>query len=162
LREEEVILVIFSLIICGGVLLMIAAMWTRRRMREMTHRERLAMIDRGLIPTPDDDPIRLDPIGRSSRVGGERGERFRTAGVLMIGLGLGLTVLITFTAGQLDIGLGIGGAWAVLGCASLLNYFLISRGGPEEPFPRWTPPPRSPEPPRTPEPPPGPDSPSSR
>jgi hypothetical protein len=161
LREEEVILIIFCMVICAGVLLMIAAMWTRRRMREMTHRERLAMIDRGMIPASGGDPVRLDPVGRSARLDEEeRGVRFRTGGVLLIGLGLGLTVLITFTGGGFDIGIGIGGAFTVLGGASLLNYFLISRGQ-EEPYPRWTSPPRSPEP-RTPDSAPSNDAPPNR
>ena len=159
MREEEVILFIFCLVICAGVLLMIAAMWTRRRMREMTHRERLAMIDRGMIPSPNADPIRLDAVGRSARLDDEtRGDRFRTAGVLMIGLGLGLTVLITFTAGRFDIGIGVGGAWTVLGGASLLNYFLMR--GPEDTYPRWTA--RGTDSSRGPDGPPGPDAPSSR
>ena len=161
MREEEVIVVVFGLIIFAGVVLMIAAMWTRRRMREMTHRERLAMIDRGLIPPPGVDALRFDAVGRPPHSGEERGVRFRTAGVLMIGFGLGLAVLITFVAGSLDLGIGIGGAWAVLGGASLLNYFLMSRA-PEEPFPRWTPPARAAAPPRSPDSPADPDGPTSR
>jgi len=117
------------------------------------------MIDRGLIPSPNADPIRLDAVGRSARFDDEtRGVRFRTAGVLMIGLGLGLTVLITFTAGRFDIGMGVGGAWAVLGGASLLNYFLMR--GPEDAYPRWTA--RGTDSSRGPDGPPGPDAPSSR
>src|SRR5262245_20837375 len=125
---------------------MIAAMWNRRRMREMTHRERLAMIDRGLMPSAGGDSIRSDALSRSTRFEDqERGVRFRTAGVLMIGLGLALTVLIGFAAGQFEIGLGVGGAWAVFGAASLLNYFLMTRRPGEESYQRWTPPPRSSE-----------------
>src|SRR5262245_55519497 len=123
--------IVFSLIICAGAGLMIAAMGNRRRMREMTHRERLAMIDRGLVPA-----LESDPLGRSPHSREERGVRYRTAGVLMIGLGLGLAVLIGFAAGQFDIGFGIGGGFAMLGGASLLNYHLMSRV-PEDPLQRW-------------------------
>jgi hypothetical protein len=45
----------------------------------------------------------------------------------MVGLGLGLMVLLTFAAGAPSIGIGVGGAWAVVGGALLLNYFLVSR-----------------------------------
>lgn len=119
-------LVIF---VVGGVVLMIAAMNNRRRLIEIVHRERVAMIERGLVPAPE-----LDPAGFEAgaglgprRAGSAPGERYRTAGVLMIGLGVGLMVLLTFAAGVPDIGIGVGGAWAVLGAALLLNYFLISR-----------------------------------
>lgn len=119
-------LVIFVL---GGVALMIVAMNNRRRLMEIAYRERVAMIERGLVPAPE-----LDPAGFEAgaglgprRTGAAPGERYRTAGVLMIGLGLGLMVLLTFAAGVPDIGIGVGGAWAVLGAALLLNHFLISR-----------------------------------
>ena len=49
--DEAVVFFIF-LVIAAGVALMIAAMFNRRRFRELEHRERLAMIERGLIPPP--------------------------------------------------------------------------------------------------------------
>ena len=59
----------------------------------------------------------------------------------MIGIGLGLMILLTFAAGVPDVGVGVGGAWAVLGGASLLNYFLISRRDLETlTATRWRPP----------------------
>jgi hypothetical protein len=137
-------LVIFVL---GGVALMITAMNNRRRLLEIAHRERVAMIERGLLPTPE-----LDPAGFESGSGlsprrntGRSGERYRTAGVLMIGTGLGLMVLLTFAAGVPEIGVGVGGAWAVLGGALLLNYFLVSRREIETLAGSWRPPTQSPK-----------------
>ena len=129
--------------ILGGVALMITAMNNRRRMLEIAHRERVAMIERGLVPSPE-----LDPAGFEAGAGlGPRreavgaGERYRTAGVIMIGIGLGLMILLSFAAGVPDVGVGVGGAWAVLGGASLLNYFLISRRDLERlTAARWRPP----------------------
>jgi hypothetical protein len=72
--------------------------------------------------------------------------RYRTAGVLMIGLGLALLLLISFLAHDASAGFGVGGGFAVLGAASLLNYFLISRREQPRSHLRWTPP-RRPDPP---------------
>ena len=59
-------------------------------------------------------------------------------------------VLITYTANDPDVGIGVGGAFAIVGGALLLNYFLIARHeGEAEPV--WTPrgmrPPEPPTPP---------------
>ena len=120
---EQVVLLSMVLMIFAGVAVLWIAMWNRRHIRELEHRERLAMIDRGLIPPPE-----LDPAGFETRSGVARpsrtGERARSAGVIMIGLGLGLAMLIGFTAGEPDIGVGIGGAFALLGAAFLINALL--------------------------------------
>jgi hypothetical protein len=139
-----------SLIILAGAGLLIAAMVNTRKMREMAHRERLAMIDRGLIPSPERDPAGFEAqAGLTVRRVSSSAVRFRTAGVVLIGIGFGLMVLITFSAGQADVGFGIGGAWVAVGAALLLNYFLMTRReehtDPAMPT-RWTPP-RPPEPP---------------
>lgn len=129
MNDGAEVLIGLVVFILGGVVLMIAAMNNRRRLIEIAHRERIAMIERGLVPAPE-----LDPAGFEAgaglgprRAGSAPGERYRTAGVIMIGLGLGLMVLLTFAAGVPQIGVGVGGAWAVLGAALLLNYFLVSR-----------------------------------
>ena len=130
MQEEVLILVIFIVFVAGGVTLMMVAMANRRHIREMAHRERLALIERGLLPPPEVDPGTFDATTAadtpSSRAP-SRGERFRTVGIAMIGMGLGFAVLIGLAGGSAGVGLGIGGAWAILGGASLLNYFLISR-----------------------------------
>lgn len=137
-----------GLVILAGVALMITAMLTRRKQREMEHRERLAMIERGLMPSPESDPGAFEAAAGFTTRSEEPGVRYRTAGVLMIGFGLAMVLLIGGTA-KAEIGVGIGGAWVILGAASLVNYYLISRREEERGRSRrWTPPP-----PRTPEPP---------
>jgi predicted cobalt transporter CbtA len=146
--EVVATLVVFSMIIMAGVALMIAAMYNRRGLREMEHRERLAMIERGLMPSPESDPGGFESAaGFSSTAESAAGVRYRTAGVLMIGVGLALTMLISFSAGNASVGFGVGGSFAVLGAASLLNYFLISRREQQRSNIRWTPPARRPDPP---------------
>jgi uncharacterized protein DUF6249 len=148
--EEEGIVIFMVLTIIAGVTLMIAAMTNRRKMREMEHRERLAMIDRGLMPSPESNPAGFDAaagLGEAPTDAPDRRNRYRTAGILLIGLGVGLMFLIGIAGNSPDTGVGIGGAWVSLGAASLLNYFLMSRRD-EENRARWSPPPRRPEPPR--------------
>ncbi len=146
--EVVAILVVFTMIILAGVSLMIAAMYNRRGLREMEHRERLAMIERGLMPSPESDPGGFESAaGFSSIAESPTGVRYRTAGVLMIGVGLALMLLIMFSAGDSSAGIGVGGGFAVLGAASLLNYFLISRREQPRSNLRWTPPTRRPDPP---------------
>ena len=160
MRIEEALLIIMALFILAGAGLMMGTIVNRRKMREMDHRERLAMIERGLMPSPELDPVRFEAAAGFAPPGDTAANerqtatavRYRTAGVLLIGLGLGLMILIAFTAGQAAIGIGIGGAWAILGAASLLNYFLMvqreePRGG--GPPTRWTPPPSRPQEPPT-------------
>jgi hypothetical protein len=124
------VVVSLLLFVVGGVVLMMAAMYSRQKIREMAHRERLAMIERGLIPSPETDPARFeaatglaDPASASPR----RGARYRTIGIELIGLGVGLAILIGLAGGAAEIGLGIGGAVAALGAASVLNAHLMSR-----------------------------------
>ena len=150
--NEFSVVVTISLMILAGVGLMLAAMMNRRRFREMEHRERLAMIERGVLPSPESDPTGFESGAGFSGTESDLGIRYRTAGVLMIGFGLGVLILISSAANNPEVGVGVGGSFAVLGAASLLNYFLISRreqdrGGPR----RWTPrpTPRSQEPPNS-------------
>jgi hypothetical protein len=124
LRSEDVALVILalmSLAVFGGLAILWMAMTNRRALREMEHRERLAMIQRGLIPAPEVDPLGFEEAMGELSTGSPNADRWRTAGVTFIGLGLGLMMLIGFAAGEPGVGLGIGGGFAVLGATLLLN-----------------------------------------
>jgi hypothetical protein len=146
-RGEEIALLFVLTVMLSGVGLMIATMFNRRRYRELQHRERLAMIERGLIPSPERNPAGFESAsGLGSPVESGAGVGYRTAGVLMIGVGLGLLFLISFAGHEPGRGFGIGGAFAILGAASLLNYSLISRRH-EDRDRHWSPPSRRPEPP---------------
>lgn len=131
-----VLFLLFTIV--AGVVLMIAAMNNRRRIREMEHRERLAMIERGVVPSPETDPATFEAaagFADGSKNGPDLSQRYRTAGVLLIGFGLGLIFVIGVAARSPAVGLGIGGAWISLGAASILNYWLMSHRKT-----RWTPP----------------------
>jgi hypothetical protein len=145
LQEDVIIVILMSTIIVAGACLMIAAMMNQRRMREMAHRERIAMIDRGLIPSPERDPAGFEAAsGLKRRRESSAATNYRTSGIILIGIGFGLMILITFTVGSPAVGFGVGGAWVALGAALLLNYFLMTRRDEPADFgmPRnWTPPP---------------------
>jgi hypothetical protein len=130
-NDSEMMVVLFALMIFAGIAVLWMAMQSRRRFREMEHRERLAMIERGLIPSPE-----LDPAGfeRSSNVVPPPPEpqatsRARSTGVMLIGFGLGLTMLLAFAFEVPEAGVGLGGAFALLGAAFVVNAMLSARDG---------------------------------
>jgi hypothetical protein len=126
--EAEFVATVFGLMILAGVAVLWMAMQNRRMLREFEHRERLAMIERGLVPPPE-----RDPAGFESRTGvGAQPERSgatrsRSAGIIMIGFGLALMMLIAFAAGEPGVGVGIGGAFALLGAAFIFNAAALTR-----------------------------------
>jgi hypothetical protein len=127
LNSEEILVILMTLLILAGVLVLWMAMHSRRRIREMEHRERLAMIERGLIPPPELEPAVFERrAGIGPRSESPAASRSRSSGVILIGFGLGLTLLISFAAGEPEVGIGIGGAFAVLGGAFLVNAMLAT------------------------------------
>jgi hypothetical protein len=118
-RDEEVVLIILTLMIFGGLFILWMAMTNRRAVREMEHRERIAMIQRGLMPAPESDPMTFE--AQFAPVGSPRNERWRAAGVIIIGLGLALMLLLTFTTREPELGIGVGGAFVALGATFVVN-----------------------------------------
>jgi hypothetical protein len=124
--EELVVVIFMGIIILSGLAVIWMSMNSRRRIREMEHKERLAMIERGMMPPPEVDPAGFEQ--RLSRGPETEGTvRYRSAGIVLIGLGAALTLLLTFTAGALATGLGIGLAFAALGAAFLANAAMMSQ-----------------------------------
>lgn len=144
MREEEVILILLSMMIMAGVAVLWIAMSNRRAVREMEHRERLAMIQHGAVPSPEGDPLAFEAHMDSLQSSLTRQERWRSAGTLTIGVGVAMAVLLTFV-GELNVGFGVGGAFAVLGAALWLNGLQVGRtpAAPRPPIRRPMPPPDS-------------------
>jgi Domain of unknown function (DUF6249) len=117
-REQEVVLIILTLMIFGGLFILWMAMTNRRALREMEHRERIAMIQRGLMPAPESDPMAFEAQFAPST---GPSERWRAAGVIIIGLGLALMFLLTFTTREPELGIGVGGAFVALGATFVVN-----------------------------------------
>jgi hypothetical protein len=117
--------------IVGGIMVVIVATVSKGRIRELEIKERIALIEKGMVPPPEVDPHGFDnAMGRLDRIQylqqRDSGGRHRRAGITLLGVGLGLMVLLGFTAGS-DEGLGIGGFICILGLAFLINSFFESR-----------------------------------
>ena len=149
MRSEEILVVVMgSFGIMGGVIVIWLVMQSRRHFREMEHRERLAMIERGLVPSPETDPQAFErAISLTRRDESQASSRARSAGVMMIALGFGFMFLLSFTAGEPGVGIGIGGAFAILGVAFFVNSMLSSRSTSQTTlYPPMSNPPRPPRP----------------
>ena len=120
------LIVTVTVIICG-VAVLLMAMVNRSKMLEMKHRERLAMIERGMLPPPEVDPNGFERRALGMRPPSRSSVRFRSAGVLMIGVGLALMLLISFAGESPEPGIGVGGAFALVGAALLLNGLFSAR-----------------------------------
>jgi hypothetical protein len=137
--------------IAGGILAGIVATVTRGRVRELEIRERIAMIERGMVPPPESDPEGFDRRMHSMERLHRRdvAPRHRSAGVVLIAVGLGMIVLLTYAGDVPRQAIGIGGFIVILG----LGFFVNSLFAPHSTLL-----PGPPGPPRSNEPPPPPDS----
>jgi hypothetical protein len=121
--------------IVGGIIAGIVANITRGRVRELEIRERIAMIERGIVPPPESDPDAFDRRMHSMDVlqRGHVAPRHRSAGVILIAIGLGLAVMLTYAGGVPEQGLGVGGFIVILGLGFVVNSFLSHQPLPTRP-----------------------------
>src|SRR5215208_1358033 len=106
--------------ISGAFIYAIVQTLARARVRELEVRERIAMIERGLVPPPEKDPNGFDrAMSRYDRYRDDDDDwdrasrrtpsRYRSAGVTLIGIGFGLMLLISVAGGSSEAGVGVGG-----------------------------------------------------
>src|SRR5215470_14807196 len=95
--------------IAGGIMVAIVATISKGRVRELEIRERIAMIERGMVPPPEADPEGFERSLRTVESVQYRhsGPRFRSAGIIVMSVGFGLALLIAFTSGEVNIGIGV-------------------------------------------------------
>jgi uncharacterized membrane protein len=136
------ILVPLSIVTTGGVLLILMAMYQRTKTLEMQHRERLAMIERGVVPAPGREPAEFEQWQHyHDRPAPARGTRM---GIMIIAVGVGFMFIVGFTGGAGGAAVGIGGAIVIVGIAFIVNGELQRRSQPR-PVPPFRPPdPRGP------------------
>lgn len=98
------------------------------RVRELEVRERIAMIERGLVPPPEVDPRGFDRAMKVlDRRDVSRGSgRHRRAGITLMGVGLGLMVMIGFAGNDPRSAIGVGGFIAIMGLAFFINSLVDS------------------------------------
>ena|SRR6476661_8119313 len=133
--ENSVILLIPLAVIIGGIVVVAMGLAQRTKVLEMAHRERLAMIERGLTPPPAVLPEMRGAVDGGRGALPPRSRRSMTLGILMIGFGLGLGMLIGFTGDSPDAAIGVGGAVVVLGAALVVNALVLGRAGSAPPPP---------------------------
>ena len=126
----------------------------RARVRELEVRERIAMIERGLVPPPEVDPRGFDrAMDRYERYRDRSPGRHRRAGVTLMGVGFGLMLLIGVAGDSMSSGIGVGGFLVIMGLAFFINGMFETRRDDYPPMssrPNGTMPPSTamPEPPR--------------
>lgn len=137
MQGEDLFVFVFVVGMIAGVIVIMMAMRQRSQQLEMQHRERMAMIERGQVPT---EPANLAHRHVSS---GSRppvvGARYMSLGIIVVALGLGLMTIVSVAGGAPDAGVGIGGAIIILGLAFIANS-LVSRSYPPEVVSRNYPP----------------------
>jgi hypothetical protein len=122
--EEVALLFLLPIaVMITGVVILLAGLRHRAKMLELVHRERVAMIERGMMP-PELNPI-LAESHRLRDGGAARGRSF-SVGILVVGFGLALMTVIAIAGGDTTSGVGIGGAIAILGAAFIVRSVLTS------------------------------------
>ena len=103
--------------IVGGIGIAAFSMYLTARSRQMAHRERLAMIERGLVP-PSEPVHDVPTAGRWVR-----------SGIIVMSLGLGMAVMIAFASNGLAIrqAIGVGGMLFLLGVGLSVVGYVESR-----------------------------------
>lgn len=133
---DHVVFYIPIVAIAGGFLIAGLAIYAHVRRREFEHRERLAMIEKGIAPSPpppEGDQLRRDPtLGgvlptTSDVVGSEAGVRLRRGGFIVMAIGLGLGFMIWMTSHEGHDALGLGGFLMILGAAIFLSSYFDRR-----------------------------------
>ena len=106
-----------------GVFTLLALGITRSgRLREARMRERLVMIEKGLVPPPELDPEAFERDLAGAQVIARR--RFMGAGIILVSIGLAVGVIIGIAADTPRVALGIGGGIAILGAGLIANAVL--------------------------------------
>ena len=126
MRPEELFSVVLMSVLVAGVIVIMMALRYRARSMEMLHRERLAMIERGLMPPPEVNPAHAAWRGEAPRAGDGASARSLTAGIVIIALGFAFMTLIGIAANAPDVAVGLGGAVTIIG-ASLVVISLVRR-----------------------------------
>jgi Domain of unknown function (DUF6249) len=119
--------------IAGAFGTAIAATMARARVKELQIRERIAMIEKGLMPPPEVDPRGFDrAMDLYDRVQWSTSSaRHRRAGIVLLAIGIGLFLMIGIAGDEPNAGIGVGGFVGVLGLAFLINS-LFERQNPAQ------------------------------
>jgi hypothetical protein len=126
--KEEVTLILILPIagLIAGVAVLIAALRHRAKVLELVHKERVAMIERGIVP-PELGPGGYD-TQRLAHTAGTRSRSF-SLGIIVMGLGFAFMTLIGIAAQAPNEAIGIGGAIAILGASFIVRSLVAAPHG---------------------------------
>jgi hypothetical protein len=126
---SEAWLVFFGLMatMLAGVFLIFSAIRHRSRSLEMAHKERMAMIEKGVVPSPEMDPghrawasAQAIPPNQPRLVDHSPAQRSTTLGIVIVAIALGFMSIIGIAAETPSVALGIGGAILIVGVAFIV------------------------------------------
>jgi hypothetical protein len=124
--EPEVLFsIMLGLAMVAGVMIIYMGLRQRAYTLELLHRERMAMIERGLVPPPEMQSYRGYDHGASRGRGAST--RALTGGIVIVALGLGLMTLIGVAAEAPGVAIGLGGAIAIVGAAFIAISIVTGR-----------------------------------
>src|SRR4051812_44264491 len=122
--------------IVGGISVAIVNSIGRARVRELEIRERIAMIERGMVPPPEVDPNgferRMHAIDRMQT--GRSSPKFRAGGVMVMSVGFGLMMML-WSLGAEREGMGVGGFLVIIGLGLFVNSLFARQSLPSAPPP---------------------------
>ena len=137
-----VALLVTFMALAAGLTVIFAALRYRTKVLELRHAERLAMIERGLVPSPEMSGFEM-PMAGPPPEAVVRG-RSMSLGIIVVGFGIALTFLVGIAGGSLETGIGLGGAIAVLGAAFIVRSMVVRQVLPPGMPPRPPAPPHHP------------------
>jgi hypothetical protein len=114
-----VIFLIPITVLVGIFTLMALGVIRSTKLREALIRERLVMIERGLVPPPELDPAGFEREPEAAQKVARR--RFMGAGIILVSVGLGVALIIGVAGEAPRIAVGVGGGIALLGCGLIAN-----------------------------------------
>jgi hypothetical protein len=116
MQAEELFAAVFVLVVLSGVAIVVLGLRQRTQQLEMQHRERMAMIERGLVPF---DERRTFGEALDVGVARRRGPASRATplGIVVVAIGLGLMSIVSIAGEAPEVGVGLGGAIAIVGAA---------------------------------------------
>lgn len=123
MQIEELFAAVFCLVVLSGVFIVFMGLRQRSQQLEMRHKERMAMIERGISPASS-DPVRM---AAAMAARGLPSSRSLTLGIVIVAFGLALATVISLAGESPGIGLGIGGGIAIIGAGFIVNS-LVNRG----------------------------------
>ena len=144
MQPEELFASVFVLVVLSGVFIVVMGLRQRTQQLEMQHRERMAMIERGLTPF---DERRLAPgMGAAGAAGFRRGPTSRATplGIVVIAVGLGLMSIVSIVGESPEVGVGLGGAIVVVGAAFIAIGLMARAQSSDHTAPPLPPDPRDP------------------